>query len=376
MMRANIAMTRPSHARHVWVWAAVLSVGMLGAQDISAQAQAAKGKAASSQSASPDSAISSAIAHLEAGRTDTAVNQLSTAISSGKLPTNQMARALYYRGLAYRKQSKPAQAIADFTSALWIKDGLDGAQRNEALAQRAGAYREAGLTDQAEADEKRVAATGGSAARSASAATGAQRPARAETDAASTSTASASPQQSSSGGLGDFFGSLFGGSSNTQTAAAAPRQQATDSGTDWSTSAQRAGASSTSRTGNATPPSAVSSWTTGSTVTAAGPAAKSGSQQSTAERPVVRTAAASAAGRGSVHVQVAAVRSRSEAQAVIAKLAKLKTGGRDTSIEQAVMGNMGTLYQVRLGPFPGTGEARSVCGTLRKAGLDCLLVSK
>ncbi len=46
------------------------------------------------------------------------------AISGGGLASQQMAQALYYRGLAYRKKGKPGLAIPDLTSAVWLKDGL------------------------------------------------------------------------------------------------------------------------------------------------------------------------------------------------------------------------------------------------------------
>ena len=58
-----------------------------------------------------------------------------------------MAKALLYRGIAYRQQKKPAQAIADLTSALWLKGGLAEADRSDALKQRTSAYQEAGLAD-------------------------------------------------------------------------------------------------------------------------------------------------------------------------------------------------------------------------------------
>ena len=47
-----------------------------------------------------------------------------------------MAKALFYRGVAYRQQRKPAQAISDLTSALWLKGGLGGSDRADALQQR------------------------------------------------------------------------------------------------------------------------------------------------------------------------------------------------------------------------------------------------
>ena len=75
------------------------------------------------------------------------------------MPPPQMARALYHRGVAYRKANKPAQAISDLTSALWLKNGLQDADRQDAVKQRADAYREAGLPDQS-GEDGRPAGTG------------------------------------------------------------------------------------------------------------------------------------------------------------------------------------------------------------------------
>src|SRR5690606_34378113 len=77
-------------------------------------------------------------------------------------------------------------------------------------------------------------------------------------------------------------------------------------------------------------------------------------------------------------VQVAAVRSRQEAQAVATRLQQIgaTAGSRETTIEEAVMGNMGTLYSVRLGPFASVDELERVCPSLRKAGFDCLAISR
>ncbi len=57
-------------------------------------------------------------------------------MAGGNLPPAIMARALYMRGVAYRQQSKPAQAISDLTSALWLKGGLAAEDRADALKQR------------------------------------------------------------------------------------------------------------------------------------------------------------------------------------------------------------------------------------------------
>jgi hypothetical protein len=41
-----------------------------------------------------------------------------------------------------------------------------------------------------------------------------------------------------------------------------------------------------------------------------------------------------------------------------------------------VLGNMGTFYLVRFGPFASVEETRTVCAKLRDSGIDCLPVSR
>ena len=91
-------------------------------------------------------AVANAGKLLEAGKHEQAIATLSATLAGGNLAPATMAKALLYRGIAYRQQKKPAQAISDFTSALWLKGGLSEADRADGLRQRAGAYQEAGLS--------------------------------------------------------------------------------------------------------------------------------------------------------------------------------------------------------------------------------------
>ena len=91
-------------------------------------------------------ALDAAIKLYEAGKADQAVKTIETALRGG-LTSPQMARALYYRGLANRKLGKPGLAISDLTSAVWLKDGLVGPEREDALKNRAAAYQEAGISN-------------------------------------------------------------------------------------------------------------------------------------------------------------------------------------------------------------------------------------
>ena len=65
----------------------------------------------------------------------------------GGLPSAQMPRLLYYRGLVFRKLGKPGFAVSDLTSALWLKNGLSEAERADATKMRALAFHEAGISD-------------------------------------------------------------------------------------------------------------------------------------------------------------------------------------------------------------------------------------
>jgi hypothetical protein len=95
-------------------------------------------------------AVEAATKLLEAGKSEQAAQALTATLTGGNLPPAILAKAFYVRGLAYRQQGKPAQAISDLTNALWLKGGLGGAERVDALKQRSAAYRDAGLTENGE----------------------------------------------------------------------------------------------------------------------------------------------------------------------------------------------------------------------------------
>lgn len=157
--------------------------------------------------AAAQSDVESGVNALAQGRADAAVASLTSALSAGSLPQNQTARALYYRGVAYRRQAKPALAISDLTNALWIKGGLTEEQRQDALQQRSGAYREAGLPDQSDPGGQRAAST----------AKGGSQAAPFAAVAPPAPSGSSTTMSASGGGL---FGSLFG--SPTPTPQPAP----------------------------------------------------------------------------------------------------------------------------------------------------------
>ena len=91
------------------------------------------------------------VAAYQAGKVDQAIKALSGVLTSKSASGTDLARAYYYRGLAYSKSSKPAQAIADLNNALWLK-GLAPDERANALVARGKAYKAAGLESRAAQD--------------------------------------------------------------------------------------------------------------------------------------------------------------------------------------------------------------------------------
>lgn len=80
-----------------------------------------------------------------------AARTITTAMNSGNLSDQQMAQALYRRGLAYRSAGRHSSAIADLTGALWLGK-LGSAERKDAYRQRAMAYEATGYKKFARSD--------------------------------------------------------------------------------------------------------------------------------------------------------------------------------------------------------------------------------
>ena len=49
---------------------------------------------------------------------------------------------------------------------------------------------------------------------------------------------------------------------------------------------------------------------------------------------------------------------------------------REPEIDQAVLGNMGSFYRVRVGPFATAQETQAVCAKLKGSGFDCMAVTQ
>ena len=280
--------------------------------------------------------IAAAAQQLEAGKSAEAAQALTRVLSGGGLPPAMMAKALLYRGVAYRQQKKPAQAIADLTSALWLKGGLGEADRADALKQRTAAYQEAGLADSTEPIAPAVPN-----------ATRGQRTASAGGAAAET----AAPPPSSSIWSNPFAG-WFGGSSPAP--ASPPAQPSTTASIETPSQARAA----------PQPGPKTSAWTSTTQMR--------GGSGSVGESP--------AAGKpeGRFRIQIGMVRTEAEAQALSERVRREHPDAlamREAEIDEAVVGNMGSFYRVRVGPFASAQEGQAACAKLKGSGIDCLVVT-
>jgi len=315
-------------------------------EDAAAKKAAAKKKR--QDPAEAQHAIDAALKMLEVGKAEPAVQSLSAVLGGGNLPPAIMAKALLYRGIAYRQQKKPTQAIADLTSALWLKGGLGEADRKDALRQRTSAYQEAGLSDTGE--PLALAMPGG--------ARGTTRTASAYGVSESGSPSSAgeeeAPKQGSGWSLSNPFSGWFGSSSSP---APQPPQQPSTTASIESSPLAAAPA----------PRAATSSWSRNTEVRSGGSAA-----------PAAQTVAAAARPEGRFRIQVGLARTQTEAQALATRLKREHTevlATREAEIDETVVGNMGSFYRVRIGPFASASEGQAACARLRGPGVDCLVVT-
>jgi cell division septation protein DedD len=82
---------------------------------------------------------------------------------------------------------------------------------------------------------------------------------------------------------------------------------------------------------------------------------------------------------GRFRIQVGMVRSEGEAQALAGKVRRehaAALASRETEVDQTVVGNMGSFYRVRVGPFTTQNEGQQACARLKGSGLDCLVVTQ
>lgn len=370
-------------------------------------------------------------ASLAAGKYDAAVRQLSSTINSDDVSPSEAARALYLRGLAYRKMGETARAVADLGAAVWL--GLPESDKVKALVNRGLAYQATGLSKEGEAELAAARKIGGSSAVETLIAEGGGLPSdtaaiaafsteiRPEEPAAST----ARPRAES---VPSFGTNVTGGeapapppppaeSPATRTAAASPSgwstsvadegQAASGNGgggnrlTRWfgslTDSNASAGAAEPAPAAAPTPPppqttqvprqapqpsaaAASSNWstTTETEVAAANENAGAGGSRwtrlfnrSAEADPQAQPAAPQKSG-GAYRLQLATSRSEDEAKALWKKVSQTQSlTGIQPDIERVEIGSFGTFYALRIGPFPDKAESLRVCNALKRSGIDC-----
>jgi cell division septation protein DedD len=346
-----------------------------------------------------DAGLKSGAASLAAGKYDNAVRQLSATINADGATPGNAAKALYLRGIAYRKMGEPARAVADLGAAIWL--GLPEADRVKALVNRGLAFQAAGLSKEGEAELDAARKAGGSRAvddliaegggategaaaiaafatevrpeeggssASAQAPRNAPAPTRtadASPSAWSTSVAGEQPQGSSGNRLTRWFGSVTGSS------ASGPSPSKPSSAPPPSTPAPQPSAAATG------------SWsTTTNTLVASADAGESKSRWSrlfnrTAEADPGAQPAAAPSTDGAYRLQLATSRSEDEAKALWKQVSQNQNlAGIRPEIERVEIGSFGTFYSLRIGPFPDKAESLKVCNALKRSGIDCSLATQ
>lgn len=410
--------------------------------------------------AAAHAAYEAGVKSYQGGKYEPAVQSFTAALRGGGLASTDMAHALYYRGLAYKRQSKPGLAISDLTSALWLKNGLGDSERASATAERAEAYRLAGLGDGnsgtetvAVADPNLAAAKTEAPKSEAPKADVSKNEVPSRRSAARADTQQATPDGTSMAAIADqvaapaapaqvvtaapettnFQNAISGVAQSAPAArtasvtqprasdlashqvaavsqmdaavpapipvaaaapvegpvAAAPGTPSTVSGffsNLFGTGKSQAAAPIT--TASTEPAVPVAAKSNGASV-ASGEAAKAAKMTAPAQSSntgaaagsavaAAAPAAATAVKGGKYKIHIAAVRSRAEAEALANKLSQQHgnmLATRTPTVDEAVIGSMGTFYRVRVGSFATAEEPRGLCNTLRTSGYDCLVVT-
>lgn len=168
-----------------------------------------------------------------------------------------------------------------------------------------------------------------------------------------------------------FFSNMFGSGSSEQPQPSTTGSTGAVDGPGWVKSTRPEGpaaqvsASEPQRAPGYEAPVVAASQTTGFATTAS---------HTATPRPV-----STASGSGKYRLQVASVRSREEADRLVQNLMSehaAQLAGAEAHIDEAVIGNMGTFYRVRLGPYANASEPKKLCTTLKPQGFDCQVVTQ
>ena len=356
---------------------------------------AAVGPLPSSAADVAEEILAKGIEAYQAGKLEPAIGGINAAMR-GRLPAAQMARAYYYRGLAYRKQGNPGRAISDFGSALEYP-GLTDAERSDVAESREAAYREAGIAEServvvAAARETSVAPPASPALETAGLSF--QTSTIVTTATVSAQQPVAKPAPSPPPTAGDWSGS-------TQTATvappptAAPKDVPRPPAARWidSKAVEVAPLPPVAPTQPASPPVPQRAIATLQPAVSAPPPPLTKPPQAPAAKPlppfVTQVAAITPvlpvatvappvipqAAPPPVHIVVGEVRSPSEAFALSIRLISQRgatLGPRKPEIMHATMANGEILYRLRLGPYAAASDALALCQSLRDSGYACI----
>ena len=358
----------------------VVGAALTGAQAQTVPAGGKKEGAAASSDASPggakkqrdpadiEKALASAQKSLSAGKADVAAKQMDSLINAGGLDPRSVARALALRGHANRKLGKPAQAIADLQSALYVKNGLSETERTSALEARAQAHREAGLPEPASP----TATTVKSDARPADT--------RVSTPIATATVPEKAAAPASSGGVGGFFSNLFGGSktqdppskSGGPDAGVAPPPPLSPAVSSWSEPAK------------AKAPAKIVATDVPKVIPQPRPAPSKAIEAPKPEPvkaspPPRPTSAPAEPAPTQFALRLAAKRTSADAKTLAERIKRehaADLGSRSYTIDESVFGNMGKFYRANVGPFADLQGAKTLCASIRARGTDCEVISR
>ncbi len=338
--------------------------------------------------------LAKGIEAYQAGNLEPAIGGINAAMR-GRLPAAQMARAYYYRGLAYRRQGNPGQAITDFSRALEYP-GLTDGERSDVVESREAAYREAGIAE----GERVVVATARETGVAPPAPETAAPPFQTSTIVTTTGSVSAPQAVAKPAASPPPAASDWRGSTQTATVAppptVAPKDVPRPAAARWIDSkpvevAPLPPVAPSKPASRPVPPSATATLQPAVAAPPPPPLAKPRLEPAakplppfvtqvaaitpampvaTAAPPVVPQAAPPP-----IHIVVGEVRSPSEAFALSIRLISQRgaaLGPRKPEIMHATMANGEILYRVRLGPYAAVSDALALCQSLRDSGYACI----
>jgi len=345
-------------------------------------------------------------ASLAAGQFDEAARQLSATVNNKDATINQVAQALYLRGIAYRRAGYPGQAVADLGAALWL--GLPSSDKARAYVNKGLAFQAAGMESQG--------ASAMAQARRYSNSSTVQKLISQDGGVGPVASAGLSSYVPSAGNVWDKIVPSFGTpkaaepsesaeapaaqSAPPRPAAAAPQAAPApvNEGTGgnavsrWWNSVAGSSASSapeappeTSVAASSGQSRSASNTTTATRSAAPAPPAETSSggsgiggwfSRQTAALTGGSSAPAASAGSGYT-VQLANSRSKSEAEALWAKAkqSNASLSSAPSRVERVNLGGLGTFYTVKIGPFASQSEGSKICNSIKRGGTDCTVIS-